>query len=91
MTQQPITPRTYQTAHQQRIPIPQQGTIQHHTKPCIQQHIQQHTEHGIIPNDVPNCSYHTTYHLTYQTPNNNQPAIQDDLEQNSEATGQTDS
>ena len=62
MTQQPITPRTYQTAHQQRIPIPQQGTIQHHTKPCIQQHIQQHTEQS-------------TYQTTYQITTNNIPYI----------------
>ena len=77
MTQQPITPRTYQTAHQQRIPIPQQGTIQHHTKPCIQQHDQQHTEQRIIPNDVPNnIPYNIPYIIctTYKTPNNNQPA-----------------
>ena len=57
MTQQPITPRTYQTAHQQRIPIPQQGTIQHHTKPCIQQHDQQHTEQS---------TYQTTYQIAYE-------------------------
>ena len=73
MTQQPITPRTYQTAHQQRIPIPQQGTIQHHTKPCIQQHDQQHTEQWIIPNDVPNNIPYIIC-TTYKTPNNNQPA-----------------
>ena len=52
-----ITPRTYQTAHQQRIPIPQQGTIQHHTVPCIQQRIQQHTEQS---------TYQTTYQITYE-------------------------
>ena len=41
------------TTHQRRIP--QQGTIQHHTESCIQQHIQQHTEQS---------TYQTTYQIT---------------------------
>ena len=52
-----FTPTTHQTMHQQRIPIPQQGTIQHHTKPCIQQHDQQHTEQS---------TYQTTYQRAYE-------------------------
>ena len=43
------------TTHQRRIP--QQGTIQHHTEPRIQQHIQQHTEQS---------TYQTTYQITYE-------------------------
>ena len=43
------------TTHQRHIP--QQGTIQHHTEPCIQQHIQQHTEQS---------TYQTTYQITYE-------------------------
>ena len=43
------------TTHQRRIP--QQGTIQHHTKPCIQQHDQQHTEQS---------TYQTTYQRAYE-------------------------
>ena len=43
------------TTHQRRIP--QQGTIQQHTEPCIQQHIQQHTEQS---------TYQTTYQITYE-------------------------
>ena len=60
-------PTTYQTTHQRRIP--QQGTIQHHTEPCIKQHIQQHTEQRIIPNDVPN---NIPYIILYDIPNTKQ-------------------
>ena len=85
------TTNNISTTHQRRIP--QQGTIQHHTEPCIQQHIQQHTEQRIIPNDVPN---NIPYIILHDIPNTKQQStsgpIRDDLEQKTyKATGQTDS
>jgi len=82
-----FTPTTYQTAHQQHIPIPQQGTIQHHTKPCIQQHIQQHTEQCIITNDVPNnIPYIIPYIIPYNKPNTKQQSTSGPIRQTYQKT-----